>query len=234
MLPALAAAAIPAALNIAGTLFGQDKEAKLQKKFAQNAIQWKVADATKAGIHPLYALGANTVSYAPQGLGSSLGDIGRDFGQDISRAVAYGKDAQGRADDMSIAYSKLQLERGALENELLRRQIAQIGAPGSPPSLPSDRDRTLVAGQGDSKSPMTLFDGFTIKPRPSETSAQRVSDEYGEAADWVGGWRLVRDSINRGDEMLDQKLWSIYEAMKRANATGLERVRRRSRSGGRW
>lgn len=31
---------------------------KLQKQFAQTGIQWKVADAKKAGIHPVYALGA--------------------------------------------------------------------------------------------------------------------------------------------------------------------------------
>ncbi len=27
-----------------------------QKEFAQNAIQWRGADARKAGLHPLYAL----------------------------------------------------------------------------------------------------------------------------------------------------------------------------------
>lgn len=40
----------------------------LQKEFAQNSIQWRVDDAKKAGIHPLYALGAQGASYTPQSL----------------------------------------------------------------------------------------------------------------------------------------------------------------------
>ena len=33
----------------------------LQREFAQQGIQWKVVDARKAGISPLYALGASCV-----------------------------------------------------------------------------------------------------------------------------------------------------------------------------
>lgn len=40
------------------------------KEFAQNSIQWKVADAKKAGIHPLAALGTNA-SYAPTAMSDS-------------------------------------------------------------------------------------------------------------------------------------------------------------------
>ena len=35
-----------------------------QKEFAQNSIQWRVQDAQKAGIHPLYAMG-NSPGYTP-------------------------------------------------------------------------------------------------------------------------------------------------------------------------
>lgn len=36
-----------------------------QKEFAQNSIQWRVADAKAAGLHPLYALGGAGSSYQP-------------------------------------------------------------------------------------------------------------------------------------------------------------------------
>ena len=39
--------------------------AALQREFAQNGIRWKVADAEAAGIHPLYALGAQTSPASP-------------------------------------------------------------------------------------------------------------------------------------------------------------------------
>lgn len=36
-----------------------------QKEFAQNSIQWRVADARKAGLHPLAALGTIGTTYTP-------------------------------------------------------------------------------------------------------------------------------------------------------------------------
>lgn len=38
---------------------------ELQREFAQHGIQWKVNDAISAGIHPLAALGADTMSFTP-------------------------------------------------------------------------------------------------------------------------------------------------------------------------
>jgi len=42
------------------------REYRHQKYFAQRGIQWKVDDAIKAGIHPLYAIGGQAHSYKPQ------------------------------------------------------------------------------------------------------------------------------------------------------------------------
>lgn len=38
---------------------------ELQREFAQHGISWKVDDAISAGIHPLAALGADTMSFTP-------------------------------------------------------------------------------------------------------------------------------------------------------------------------
>lgn len=59
----------------------------LQKEFAQSGIQWKVEDAKKAGIHPLFALGANTHSFSPVSVGSNYQGAFSDMGADISRAI---------------------------------------------------------------------------------------------------------------------------------------------------
>lgn len=50
------------------------QEYENQKEFAQNSIRWRVADAKAAGLHPLYALGAQGASYSPQAA------VGDDFG----------------------------------------------------------------------------------------------------------------------------------------------------------
>lgn len=57
-----------------------------QKEFAQNSIQWRVQDAQKAGIHPLYAMG-NTPGYTPSSsvntasMGTAIAQAGNQFGE---------------------------------------------------------------------------------------------------------------------------------------------------------
>lgn len=59
--------------------------AGLQREFAQMGIQWKVADAKAAGIHPLYALGASTNAGIPiQVEGGSSQDNFSRLGQNLS------------------------------------------------------------------------------------------------------------------------------------------------------
>lgn len=56
------------------------REYERQKEFKQNDIQWKVADAKKAGLHPLAVLGSASSPYTPMGqtvTGSSVGDTAK-------------------------------------------------------------------------------------------------------------------------------------------------------------
>lgn len=55
------------------------KNEKMQYDFAQNGISWKVQDAKRSGIHPLYALGASTQSPSFGGQAPSFGKP--DFSQ---------------------------------------------------------------------------------------------------------------------------------------------------------
>lgn len=188
-------ALLGAGSSLLGGLLGKDeakKNMQMQLAFAKNSIQWKAQDAAKAGIHPLYAMGAPTMSF--QNVVSGMPEAVANAGQDISRAVGAAMDGGQKADAYTTALRALQLQRGGLENELLRTQIAKLNAPGTPPSMPGPRDRPIIDGQGDTKAPITLIEGLTVNPRKSEASAQDVEDEYGEAADFVGAVRLARDA----------------------------------------
>jgi len=77
---------------------------KLQKQFAQEGIQWKVADAKKAGIHPLYALGAQTHSFAPVQTG---GGNFSQMGQSVGRAIDAYRDRGERLDGFTKASQSL-------------------------------------------------------------------------------------------------------------------------------
>lgn len=172
--------------GLIGSLFDSSKsdakrQERLQLAFAKNAIQWKVADATKAGIHPLYALGAPTMSYSPVSVGG--GSAMSDMGQDISRALAAGMPREGQVSAYDLALQDLTLKQFGLQNELLAAQVARARQEVlSKPALPGVT--TLPFGQG--KIPMG-----------PQSSAQSVQDKYGDIVENVYGLWSVVDDIQR-------------------------------------
>jgi len=129
--PVIGGALISAGSSLLGGLFGSkgDKGAArrqeaLQREFAQHGVRWRVEDAKAAGLHPLYALGAQLPSYSPvyeqqePGIGPYLAEAG----QNIGRAVAASQTAQERQMNALI----LQRTAGELEESDLRRQLLQL------------------------------------------------------------------------------------------------------------
>lgn len=135
------------------TLKANRQNLRWQKRFAQNAIQWKVRDARKAGIAPLAALGAQTVAFSPSFVGATqagqgVADAASSMGQGISRAAS----ALGDIDDRNAEYlqqlQKLQLDNIHLQNQALSSQIRMMTQPGNPPPAPAAADRYVIPGQG--------------------------------------------------------------------------------------
>lgn len=58
-----------------------------QREFAQNALSWRVADAKRAGIHPLFALGANVSSGQPVVVGDQVGPAIAEAGQSVGKLM---------------------------------------------------------------------------------------------------------------------------------------------------
>lgn len=193
-------AIIAAGASLAGGLLsksGKEKAAEqnadAQREFAKHGIQWKVADARKAGIHPLYALGANTVSFSPSYVGDeSLPSAVASAGQDISRAVAATSDASTRNAMYEKTLQDLTLTRMGLENNLLSTQIAKLNAQIGPP-MPEVAPTTYK-----------IF-GKTIKANPGFSDANVIQQRLGEPAEWpyfpiVAGadlYQLAKDNLSR-------------------------------------
>lgn len=149
-------AIIGAGASLASSLFGNksaNKQAKQnmrhQKEFAQKGIQWKVKDAKAAGIHPLFALGAQTHSFSNVAGGNDYTGLAQ-AGQDIGRAIDATRNGKERVDAYTSELQKLQLQRGHMENQLLAIQIAKTKQAGHPPASPSPNNPHLIPGQGDS------------------------------------------------------------------------------------
>lgn len=163
-------AIIGAGASLLGGILGQNKQEKmakqniqLQKDFAQQGIRWKVEDAKAAGIHPLYALGANTTSFSPVSIGSDLATGVQNAGQDLSRAIDATRTNGERTSAITKTMQDLTLQRMGLENELLGAQIARVRQAGQPPARPalgdgpSSPNAYLIPGQGETAG--TVQDG---------------------------------------------------------------------------
>lgn len=185
------------------------RQEALQREFAQSGIQWKVADAKKAGVHPLYALGAQTTSYSPVSVGAvgdtSLGSGVASAGQDLSRAIAATSSKSTRTEAAAAALS---LERAGLENELLRSQIAKTRAQIGPP-MPTLVDGNPLPGQPVSfpldnkpgERPQLAIGGVPWVTDPGTANVDDWTKRYGEMADYVAGpmvaFRDLADWSNR-------------------------------------
>lgn len=144
-----------------------NKNIAAQREFAQNGIRWRVEDAKRAGIHPLYALGANTASFSPvQGYGGDYGvsDALANFGQGIDRAVEakMTRDERERFEarqEMQDVFNLARFQQEQryqdaqirlIDSEIARNKVASdvarvsIGMPAPMPGSP-----TLLPGQGD-------------------------------------------------------------------------------------
>lgn len=132
-----------------------------QEEDAKRAIQIRVADAEKAGIHPLAALGINAgtgpvagvFSGSPSSPGRTLGDRVAEMGQGLGRAATVAMSQDMR--DMNLA----QLEKVKAEADYARalaiesvKRTSQIGAnPAMPSTVQQFRapDGSIVEGYSD-------------------------------------------------------------------------------------
>lgn len=153
-------ALIGAGSSILGSVMGSRSQKKAgareyarQKEFAQNAITWKAQDAEKAGISKLYALGANTASYAPQSVGGTDYGISQ-AGQSIGRAIEATQSSPQRQQKMAHQLAQTQLTGLELDNDLKRAKLASATRlatqPGTPPAHNSFETVKHVPGQGNS------------------------------------------------------------------------------------
>lgn len=120
----------------------------------KHALQWRIEDAEKAGIHPLAAIGINPAA-GPVGRSSNSMPQRSDFaGQNLARLASTFMSQEAR--DLEMAKEREQLRRLKLENEALIIQNEQRN------DIP--RSAGLLAGQAGQ--------GMGIKVTPEELPYQ--------------------------------------------------------------
>lgn len=173
------------AISAGVDLWNAGKNRSMQKDFATHGIRWKVKDAKKAGIHPLYALGAQTTSFSPVSVGGATDAIA-SMGQDVSRAIDATRTQPEKLEAVSKTMQDLQIRRMGLENELLGAQIAklrQTQSPGlpsnNPGNLPGQGDAIVAKGTADARPPLSVG-GSGWGTSPGTVNAEDVTKRYGE------------------------------------------------------
>lgn len=193
---------------------------QLQKDFAQSGIQWRVEDARKAGVHPLFALGAQTHSFSPVsidgGADMSMANAVSNMGQDIGRAVNAARSSPERA--VALEAARLSLEGAKLDNDIKRMSLAsgvqRMQQAASPP-MPTSRSVVLPGN-------------VRVFTDPAEATQDQISQEYGDEGlpQIPGQYRFVRDyiaSIPIGDwwrSVIETENRAIQNAVKRARSVG--------------
>lgn len=181
--------------------YNADRNINLQREFAQSGIQWKVADAEAAGIHPLFALGANTHSFSPVSVGTTantaIGDAVSGMGQDITRAVNATRSGEARDTAFTKTVQALGIEKAQLENEVLKASLAssvqrlkQQANPPMPTGRPVPEDKKYE------ERPKLIYGGVPIKTDPGSVNAETTEKRYGDIAQEISGifnmWRDYR------------------------------------------
>lgn len=176
-------ALISAGGSLLGGLLGSNSDKKLaaqNREYQENQLQYMVRDAKKAGISPLAALGQADYARPLQSQGNPLGQGIANAGAALGKGISSIQTAQ-------------QIERGDLENDLLRAQIKQANAIASHRAATNASNQNSRRGISDNnpatvdRVTLTDADGNVLG---SEINPKRVDPE-------VDIWNTMRDVMRR-------------------------------------
>lgn len=144
---------------------------RAQEEMSKHGVAWRVADAKRAGVHPLYALGANVASYSPVPQASSaLGPAMESMGQNLSRPVMAtmtpeqkevhletmaGHRARRAVDEAQAALLWSQVSR-SMQDQNNGIMIPEVGIPTKDASSPRFED--LVKPEPDKRTSVSSAD----------------------------------------------------------------------------
>lgn len=164
--------------QMAAEQFGENLN--LQRDLANHSIRWRVEDAKRAGIHPLYALGAPPVSgsLSPTVVGAdmSMSNAVANMGQDLGRAINSTRTASER--ELAVKQTALQLDGLKLDNDIKRATLAS-----SLQRLQQNANPPIPEGTPDNR-PALFMGGEKIGTDPFTSNTEDYSRRYGEPGEW--------------------------------------------------
>lgn len=162
-----------------------ERNIKMQKTFAEEGIRMRVKDARAAGIHPIYALGAQTSTFSPVTVGA-IPETGLAAGlanssQDLSRAFNATRTQPERTE--ALAATKLQLEGLSLDNDIKRATYAsavqRLQQNANPPIPTVGPFVVPEASKSEDRQPL-MANGARLLTDPGTSPAKAWEDQLGD------------------------------------------------------
>lgn len=209
----IAAGLISGGLSLTGGIISDlmnkdivEDQMNFQREAQKNAISWRVEDAKRAGIHPLYALGAQAPTSFPVAFDSRVGEGLRDMGQNLGTAVHRVLDRESREKhQLDLALGAKQMEESDARREMYLSEAARNWQQMNPPvpAVPG----TGVQREGSvSVGPKMTIDGqdYTvpgtgaIDVKPVEQLSAKIQEQSVVAGEHPG----YKEFMYRGMPML--------------------------------
>lgn len=212
----------PAFWKAAATIWAANEASKSRKStnksnvamnydFAQNSIQWKTEDAKKAGIHPLYAMGASTMnpSFSVQG-GNEMGEAIRDIANKLPSDL---EALQKKNIEADIALKMARASEVAKRTQSLNSQQDSVILEDNPKprkELHSKRQdiKTIIGGLMPDKSP-----GYIDANRIPERYGDEAKDILGLVALWNDFWRKKGANFRNSNKAATLNAFEAFKKM---------------------
>lgn len=180
---------ISAGASLLGGFMGSknaDKQAALQKEFAQNQLQWKAADAEKAGISKIFAMGAPTMSYSPVSTGDyGISSAGKILGEGIEgQQSGRGTTTGGKITGIAGEVARAQLEGLRIDNDIKRATLASKVALATQPGAGGVLDHDVTIGPEGAELKRQLVPGSPGAPQKGYGTIPEV-DMYRTPTGWA-------------------------------------------------
>ena len=181
---------------IGGLLSDQSRERQNQanidnqKLFAKKGLQWKAADAKAAGLHPLFALGAPTMSFTPNPVtGSGVGDAL----QTMARKAKTAKIDKLNEEllKQQIAESHSRTANNILENQMRKADFIEQQLEASAIKTDQVLANAVQDGQVDADALAKIrttpeIAGKKVKPG-NLSDTEVIEQRYGDVISWLYG-----------------------------------------------
>lgn len=184
--------------NRSDELSGREEQRRnREEQLAQNehGVSRRVADAQRAGIHPLFALNANLPTYSPSIPVQSDTSFARDIGSGIDGLRSQESDRALRDAQLKV------LESEANRNNAVAQQAAMSSIGRASQNANTSQDGgTLISGSGIENRPAQITpvpkDGkfrsawgleMSLDPKYAMNHSQIAQDRWGEPGEWIEG-----------------------------------------------